>query len=102
MNSKKHFSERQIINIGIQISEAMIYLHKNGIIHRDLKPDNILIFENETVKVGDFGISKEVDQNSLATKHEFGTSGYQAPEILVEGDKKYTRMVDVYSFGLIL
>jgi len=62
--------------MGIQICEAIIYLDENNIIHRDLKPDNILIFDNQVLKLADFGISKEVDKNTIATKDSFGTLGY--------------------------
>jgi len=53
--------------------------HEKGIIHRDLKPQNLLLTENNTVKVTDFGIAGRLD-GSTATRGNLGTEGFVAPE----------------------
>lgn len=72
---------------------ALQYLHSEGIIHRDLKPDNILITNNNDVKIADFGLSKIMDtvmpeeyDNYFFGNKEYaqtacGTKNYMAPEV---------------------
>jgi serine/threonine protein kinase len=55
-SSKDYFQEDQIMEIFVQVCQALEYVHSNKIIHRDLKPENILI-SGELYKIGDFGIS---------------------------------------------
>lgn len=91
-----------------QILSGLSAAHKSGIIHRDLKPDNILIGENNRVKIADFGIAKilrsdEADrklQNLTATGHLSGTPTYMSPE-QCRGEKLDERS-DIYSIGCML
>ncbi|CAN1814218.1 Serine/threonine/tyrosine-protein kinase HT1 [Linum perenne] len=87
-----------VVNFALDISRAMEYLHDIGIIHRDLKPSNLLLTEDKKhVKVGDFGLAKELMTNDMTC--EAGTYRWMAPE----GTKKhYDHKVDVYSFAIIL
>lgn len=78
------------------IADAIKYIHAQNIIHRDLKPENIFLTENDTIKLGDFGIS--TTRLSLCEKR-CGTEYYMAPEI---GNKGATARADMYSFGIIL
>ena len=55
----------------------MEYLHRQNIMYRDLKPENLLIFENGYVKLPDFGLAKEIQQDK--SKTEAGTEAYYAP-----------------------
>ncbi len=80
---------RETIEIGLQISRALQVAHAAGIIHRDVKPSNILIANNGTAKLTDFGIAKLVegieqqsrgDGSLTATGVVIGTPGYMAPE----------------------
>lgn len=86
------------------ISNAMMYLHKNGILHRDLKPDNILLDENFYPRICDFGLSK-MFKKSLTVSQELqmsnvvGSALYMAPEIFLQEYVKYS--VDVFSFSII-
>lgn len=67
--------------------------------HRDLKPDNIMITENLTAKIGDFGMIKKYQDE---IKHSIaGTPLYAAPQILDQSGH-YTKKCDVFSIGLIL
>lgn len=53
----EEFSEEKIVYIALKVMMILDYLHEKNIYYGDLKPDNILIFQNYEVKLGDFGIS---------------------------------------------
>ena len=82
-----------------EIAKGLTYLHDCGIVHRDLKPGNIF-YENGTVKIGDYGLSKAITtgQHSAQTV-TVGTVHYMAPEI---GAGKYDRSIDIYALGALL
>ena len=70
------------------------------IIHRDLKPENIFMNKNMEIKIGDFGISKQLNREYTITKNKRGTEYYIAPEILKEG--KFNEKSDIWSLGCII
>jgi serine/threonine protein kinase len=87
------------------ICKALEYAHSKGVVHRDIKPENILLGEDGTVKVADFGIAKIVD-NSIstptltATRQVLGSLHYLAPEHL-ESPNQVDHRVDLYALGVI-
>lgn len=86
-----------------QISLALHEVHrrKEGLIlHRDLKPANIFLDLNDNAKLGDFGLSKILDQNTDFTTTKAGTLNYMSPEFLNEN--KYTEKSEIWSLGCIL
>ena len=92
--------ENIIFNIIKQICLGIIEIHKMKIIHRDLKPENIFMDKNMNIKIGDFGISKQINKDYTLTKNKSGSEYYMAPEILSEG--KYNEKSDIWSFGCII
>lgn len=98
---EKRFKEERTRFYASEIALAIMHLHKNGIVYRDLKPENILLDKDGHIIITDFGLSKEVDENS---KNQFktmaGTPEYLAPEILTGGGHSYE--VDWWSFGNLL
>eukprot|EP00702_Spironucleus_salmonicida_P006524 EST47815.1 Kinase, ULK [Spironucleus salmonicida] len=81
------------------ISCALVAIKKQEIIHRDLKPDNILISENFTAKLSDFGCN-QLTINTQSQSSFQGTLGYIAPEVITSGNISF--QVDVWSFGIML
>jgi len=87
------------------VCEAVQYAHSQAIIHRDLKPSNILVKEDGTVKLLDFGIAKQLENveaglDTTRTALRFMTPAYAAPEQIL-GSRPDIRS-DVYSLGIIL
>ena len=74
--------------------------HAAGIVHRDVKPGNILICDDGSAKVADFGIATRVDADPTSAGHLIGTPAYLAPERL-EGGAASPRS-DLYSLGVVL
>jgi calcium/calmodulin-dependent protein kinase I len=97
--SRGTYSESDAANIVRQILDAVSYMHDNGIAHRDLKPENLLCSgdEQNTIKVTDFGLSKDFSTASLRTS--CGTPDYVAPEVLK--GQPYDNTVDIWSIGVI-
>ena len=82
------------------ILDAVAHAHALGIIHRDLKPSNILLDENSTPRVMDFGIAARVDHPSESADEYTGTPAYMAPEYIDRHE--ISERSDVFSAGLIL
>ncbi|BDC51443.1 hypothetical protein F183_A37590 [Bryobacterales bacterium F-183] len=82
------------------VCEAVQYAHSNLVIHRDLKPGNILVTEQGTVKLLDFGIAKVLTENTADTSTQAFTPDYCSPE-QVRGEPVSTA-TDVYALGCIL
>ena len=100
INKMSKFSEMMAKNIFRQLINTIKYLHSIGIVHRDIKPDNILLELDNTIKLCDFGVSKEVKENQLLTD-SCGTPAFVAPEILK--DSPYNPyMTDIWSSGVVL
>lgn len=79
-------TEEQIMNYFIQITIALKYLHEHKIMHRDLKSQNVFLMKNDFVKLGDFGISKQLENSKQLCQTQIGTPFYLSPE-LCEGKK---------------
>ena len=82
------------------ILDAVAYAHAQGIIHRDLKPSNILLDDDGTPRVMDFGIATRVNGASEAADRITGTPAYMAPEYILR--REISECSDVFSAGLIL
>jgi len=85
-----------------QICIGIKEIHDKNIIHRDIKPENIFINEKIDIKIGDFGISKQLNSNKEYTKtiKQAGSIYYMAPEILMKGI--CNEKADMYSLGCII
>ncbi len=89
------------LDIAIQIGKALECAHKNGIIHRDIKPQNILVTDEGTVKVTDFGIAKAANSVTITnTNKVMGSAHYFSPE-QAKGNFVDAR-TDIYSLGIVL
>src|SRR5205823_5326360 len=92
----------EVIQLGQQLCAALQYAHEQGIVHRDLKPSNIMIQEEGTLKLTDFGIAKDLDDSGLtATFCTVGTASYMSPE-QCRGARTLGPKSDLYSLGVML
>lgn len=85
-----------------QISSALQYAHNHGVIHRDLKLSNLFLSRTGEVKLGDFGIARDLDLSDLtAAGMTVGTHAYMAPE-QITADQAVSGKADLYSLGCCL
>ncbi len=85
------------------IAEAVDYAHRLGVLHLDLKPANVLLDENGTPHVADFGLARRLDQGLAADNNEVsGTPSYMAPEQATAGAQKITQATDIWGLGAVL
>ena len=96
----EHFSEKLIMQWFVQLCLALEYIHKRKILHRDLKSQNVFLTKNNTLKLGDFGISKVLENTNDQALTVQGTPYYMSPEVCQSKPYNYTS--DVWSLGCIL
>jgi len=90
-----------------QILQGLHYLHSNRILHRDIKGGNILVDDKGTIKLADFGASKEIFPQSLGESNSImmqsmtikGTPYFMAPEVF---EQKYNKKADIWSVGGVI
>jgi serine/threonine-protein kinase len=99
---EKTLSQKQRLDLFLQICDAVQYAHRKLVIHRDIKPSNILVTADGSPKLLDFGIAKLLDADAAVTRADmrFLTQQYASPE-LVRGEAASTS-TDIYGLGLLL
>jgi hypothetical protein len=93
---------RRVIELGLQMADALAFAHQHGLVHRDVKPQNVLVTEDGEAKVTDFGIARslDVEHGVTQTGTVLGTSNYLSPE--QARGQTVTPATDVYSLGVVL
>lgn len=90
---------QEICKMAIHVLSALENCHDLNIMHRDIKPANIFVSSFGEYKLGDFGVSREVEKTN-ATMSQKGTKSYMAPEMVRM--EKYGKNVDLYALGLTM
>ncbi len=104
-------SSERVVDLGVQLAEALAAAHALGIVHRDIKPSNLMVGKNDRLKVLDFGVAKRVgwvgepgdDEKTLtctARGAVVGTPAYMAPEQIAGGGAD--ARTDVHGAGCVL
>ncbi len=95
ISSKTPLSVEEVIRIGIEITEALDYAHTKGVIHRDIKAQNIMLTEEKTIKVVDFGIARVMDTGTMTKPGTvMGSVYYFAPE---QAEGRECRVLLIYT-----
>lgn len=92
-------NEQEVIRLGIDLCNALIYCEKAGIVHKDLKVENIFVSDMGNYELGDFGVARKMDRTT-STYSSRGTFSYMAPEVF-KGEP-YDHRADIYSLGLVM
>ncbi|MCO8120516.1 serine/threonine protein kinase [Stieleria sp. TO1_6] len=88
-----------VVEITRQVCSALQFAHNHGIVHRDLKPSNLFLTPAGVVKLGDFGIARDLYAGDLAGSGiTVGTHAYMAPE-QITGDQSVSGKADLYALG---
>ena len=94
-------SPGRAVELAIQVCGAMAHAHQHGVVHRDIKPQNILLTEDGTVKVSDFGVARALASSTRSrTGSIMGTPQYMAPEQWESG--RLDGRLDQYALGIVL
>lgn len=102
LREKGRFTSSETKEISRHVLHAIGHAHKVGVIHRDIKPNNILLCDDGTVKVMDFGLAKVVQDHSsqsTVTQIAAGTLYYMSPE-QIKGLKNVDNRSDIYAIGM--
>ena len=101
LNERGPLPVAEVARIGAQVAAALAAAHAAGIVHRDIKPGNILLGDDGSVKITDFGISRATDDVTVTkTGLIAGTPAYLAPEVAV--GREPSAASDVFSLGSTL
>lgn len=92
---------RDVIDVFMQLISAVEFCHQNGVYHRDIKPENILIADDWSIRLTDFGLATE---NLICTDFDVGSERYMAPELLehYDIDSYAADKVDIWALGICL
>ncbi len=103
---KPKLDDRQVTQIFAQVAEALAYAHKNGIVHRDIKPGNVLVNEEGSAFLTDFGLAKQIRGEKVTavtrTGAIMGTAWYMSPEQAEGRSGRVTPASDIFSFGAMM
>lgn len=92
--------KKEAVDIMIQLTSAVDHAHENNIIHRDIKPQNVLVKDDGTIKITDFGIALAHDAVQLTQSDAvLGSAHYLAPET-TRGEPA-TNQIDIYALGIV-
>lgn len=94
------FTETEIMNWFVQLCLALDNIHSKKILHRDIKSQNVFLTKENTVKLGDFGISKVLESTADHAMTVQGTPYYMSPEVCQ--NLPYTYQSDIWALGCIL
>lgn len=92
------FDLNQIWSYVIQLVLGVKELHAAGVVHRDIKPANVFCFSDETIRIGDFNVSKRKEKDKML-KTQTGTPFYACPEIYQS--QPYDEKADIWSLGCL-
>ena len=95
----------QKVRIMDQVADGLHCAHRNGVLHRDIKPANIMLLQDGTVKIMDFGIARLVrDTSTRLTQQGYliGTVVYMAPELFAGTDMDLDALCDIWSYGVVM
>ncbi|HET6445949.1 MAG TPA: protein kinase [candidate division Zixibacteria bacterium] len=91
----------RVLEIGLDLADALTRAHRLGIVHRDLKPQNVLLSKDGTPRLSDFGIAHYLQRSTLSESGGFaGTLAYIAPESF--RGQEVNEQTDIWSFGVML
>ncbi len=94
------FPLARCVQIGLDLSSALSFAHRQRIVHRDVKPANVLHAGDNRWKLADFGIARLPDSDLTQVGIFMGTPGYSPPEAIREG--RYTPQADVFAWGAVM
>ena len=102
LDEKGRLATVEALSIAVQIARALEQAHDKGVLHHDIKPQNIFIAEDETAKVGDFGVARAVDLPTPRPTLALDAPAYMSPERCRGKEKQVDIRSDIYSLGVVV